>query len=511
MKIRSLLLGSVAAAGLSTGAYAADLGVLTSLDVCDALGLSGLTISSDTNCLQITGGVNYQFEWGDWRGETPVHFGPNGNVNIITPDYATFYGEDANLDWDSEIEAWLRVVATADSDFGPARAVIGLRQFEHVRARNGGFTGTGVVGTGAGYVGPGFGPSSDDPIFVRGGDDMPLQFDEAYVSVGDSTVLMAGLKRHGINGSIANIGDDAGFGWVQPFVSSQWTGGGVGVEGGKDDPRFGGASIQVVSDLGNGLSVGAALENIDGGTSGVSPTFPGNPALAGTAVGVVSYAGDGITAHVTGAAFGILDGDVNGWLVHAGATASFDMFRIRGAVAFEDFTSDVFGVALDRSRVNALASVEATLDIFTLALTGEYYDEEGADSTTDDPIYGLAVNGGFNVTDGIALNLAGRWVHNENQVGAEDTYHVAAQLVASVTETIKLTGEVGGYFNDGGFAAADVTGDGFITTSTTDDAIYYGALEAAWTPGGNFSTSIKGEVFSTEAYRATFKASKSFE
>ena len=46
MKIRSLVLGSVAAAGLSTAGFAADLGVLTSLDVCDNLGLSGLTISS---------------------------------------------------------------------------------------------------------------------------------------------------------------------------------------------------------------------------------------------------------------------------------------------------------------------------------------------------------------------------------------------------------------------------------------------------------------------------------
>ena len=71
MKIRSLLLGSVAAAGLSTGAaHAADLGVLTSLDVCDDLGLSGLTISSDTNCLQITGEVKYKFTWGDSRPGT---------------------------------------------------------------------------------------------------------------------------------------------------------------------------------------------------------------------------------------------------------------------------------------------------------------------------------------------------------------------------------------------------------------------------------------------------------
>ena len=49
MKLKSLILGSVAAAGLSTAGFAADLGVLTSLDVCDELGLSGLTFSSDTN------------------------------------------------------------------------------------------------------------------------------------------------------------------------------------------------------------------------------------------------------------------------------------------------------------------------------------------------------------------------------------------------------------------------------------------------------------------------------
>src|SRR3954463_1058751 len=67
MKLKSLILGSVAAAGLSTGAFAADLGVLTSLDVCDSLGISGLTISSDTNCLQISGGVSYEFNWGDYR------------------------------------------------------------------------------------------------------------------------------------------------------------------------------------------------------------------------------------------------------------------------------------------------------------------------------------------------------------------------------------------------------------------------------------------------------------
>ena len=69
MKIRSLLLGSAAiaaVAGLSTAGYAADLGVVTSLDVCDELGLSGLTISSDDNCLQITGDVKFEYDWGNY-------------------------------------------------------------------------------------------------------------------------------------------------------------------------------------------------------------------------------------------------------------------------------------------------------------------------------------------------------------------------------------------------------------------------------------------------------------
>src|SRR5690606_19845642 len=138
MKIRSLLLGSVAAAGLSTGAYAADLGVLTSLNVCDALGLSGLTIASDTNCLQITGSVSYEFVWGDYEGDTTwaalgaavapandsVVVTGDGDFTIATPGVETGAGTPnlgENLDWRSKVEAWIKFVATADSDFGPAK------------------------------------------------------------------------------------------------------------------------------------------------------------------------------------------------------------------------------------------------------------------------------------------------------------------------------------------------------------------------------------------------------
>jgi hypothetical protein len=112
MKIRSLLLGSVAAAaGLSTGAYAADLGVLTSLDVCDALGLSGLTISSDSNCLQITGEVKYKFTYGDYAEDSAVDIETSAGQK-------TYDLDNGYNDWESRFDAWIRFAASADSDFG---------------------------------------------------------------------------------------------------------------------------------------------------------------------------------------------------------------------------------------------------------------------------------------------------------------------------------------------------------------------------------------------------------
>ena len=110
MKIRSLLLGSVAAAGLSTAGFAADLGVVTSLDICDELGLSGLTISSDDNCLVITGGVTFEYNIGDY--DPPVvytTFNRSGN-NYEVDD------NDGLIDSSADVDAWLKFVATANSD-----------------------------------------------------------------------------------------------------------------------------------------------------------------------------------------------------------------------------------------------------------------------------------------------------------------------------------------------------------------------------------------------------------
>ena len=78
---------------------AADLGVLTSVDVCNQLGISGLTISSETNCLKISGEVSYNFGYGVWNtasdadtGAFKRMWGAYGNTpddstpQVFTPD-----------------------------------------------------------------------------------------------------------------------------------------------------------------------------------------------------------------------------------------------------------------------------------------------------------------------------------------------------------------------------------------------------------------------------------------
>src|ERR1700760_4922331 len=105
MKIRTLLLGSAALAGLSTAGYAADLGVVTSLDVCDELGLSGLTISSDDNCLVISGNVAFEYDFGDYNagliyGNYAFNVGHN-TYTVLDPET----GLDSNA---GDVDTWLK-------------------------------------------------------------------------------------------------------------------------------------------------------------------------------------------------------------------------------------------------------------------------------------------------------------------------------------------------------------------------------------------------------------------
>jgi hypothetical protein len=408
MKIRSLLLGSVAAAGLSTAGYAADLGVVTSLDICDELGLSGLTISSDDNCLVVTGGVTFEYNLGDY----------DPAVTVVTfdadPDSFTAINNDGALDSSSDVDAWLKFVATANSDFGPATATIKL--------------------------------ISEDN---NGSADWTVGIDEAWVGIGDTTMLMAGYK-----GSIFNNGDDAPLNYLGLFNSGAVDAGVNGWDG--HNPATGGNVIQVVSNLGNGISVKGAIEDLGD---------PSNASLL-TGVGVIEYAGDGVTAHVSA------DIDTTGhFLVHSGFKGTWDPITAVGAIAFGS-----------HGYWNALGSLSATFDMFTLAVSGE---------ATGFGEYGVGASLSATVTDGVTLNLGGRYF--TDTTGGPSAGQVEAGVSAAVTETITLTAAIG------------------AASSTLSGPYAYGKAGLAWAPGGGFTTSIEGQANTFGGYKGTFKAAKTIK
>ncbi|MBS3848898.1 hypothetical protein KD146_09360 [Devosia sp. BSSL-BM10] len=451
MKLKSLILGSVAAAGLSTAGFAADLGVLTSLDVCDDLGLSGLTISSDTNCLQISGGVEYEFNFGNFNLSTPiVTF--QGIKNIDAPSSVA----GSNNDWNSKVVSWLKFVGTASSDFGPARTVIKLKN-EHKTAYTNGAQTT--------------------------ADTYDVVIDEGYVQVGDATVLSAGKK-----GSIFNKGDDEPFNFTGLFAASDADTGVVGSRDGSQSalfPTVGGHVIQVESSLGNGVAAKVGLEKLES---------------TGTLVGVLDYAGDSITAHISGAVGGILDGQATTvaddlYAIHAGMTGTFDQFKLRAALA----AGGSYVSGNQSSYLNGLISAEGSFDMFKIAASAEVLSvtTAGGVRTTG---YGFGGSVGATVTDGVTFNLGGRYF-GEDVNGSGAGYQVAAQIVADVTETLKATAEVGVYGRTDRTVAVALTG--------TSDV--YGKAELAWAPGGGFTSSLGATVQQNGAYKVTFKAAKSFE
>lgn len=422
MKIRSLLLGSAAIAGLATGGYAADLGVVTSLDVCDELGLSGLTISSDDNCLVITGNVSFEYDLGNYTSAAGDHVyatfaNYNGNKYTVVDDFGF-------IDHSVDIDTWLQFTGTANSDFGPASATIKLISEN----------GTGTT-------------------------DQTVGVDKAWVGIGDTTMLMAGYK-----GSIFNKGDDVPLNYLGLF-NSESVNTGVGWSGLKvaDDS----AVIQVVSNLGNGITLKGGIERL--GATG--------PGTVSDAVGVIEYAGDNVTAHVSAA----VDTSAK-WYVHAGFTGAWDPIKVVGAVAADS-----------SGYYDALGSVAATFDMFTLAASAE--------AAMDG--YGVGGSIGATVTDGVTLNLGGRYWHHTTAAPAWDVWQAELGVSAAVTETVTVTGAIG------------------VTQSTmpatlpvqypTNPLAVYGKAGVKWAPGGGFTSSSDITVSSLGGYKWVFKAAKSIK
>jgi hypothetical protein len=325
-------------------------------------------------------------------------------------------------------------------------------------------TGTAATASTAGVPAPNGQLPFNDDYGAAGDTTASVILDEAYVSIGGATVLSAGKK-----GSILNYGDDTPFNWLGLFLSDKVD---AGVKWRKDVIKDGGQVIQLVHDFGNGLSGGVGLEQLNA-----------TGAAAGTAVGVLAYAGEKVTAHISVATNGFLDGTLDRWGVHAGITGTFNILKVRGAVAADSTSASTY--------VNALASAEATFDMFKIAWSGEYSDVTS--DALNNPDYGAGASVGVTVTDGVTINLGGRWYHDGETV--DDGFQVAGQIVAAVTETITVTGEVGVY--------------GLMLPGDPTD--FYGKVILAWAPGGGFTSSLTGEVHQNGAYRATFKAGKTID
>jgi hypothetical protein len=252
MTIKSLLLGSAAVLALGTSAQAADP-IAVALDTCDLLNITGLTISSESNCLKFEGAVEYK-----WKASTTNA----ANAPITTT---------SELNWN------LKATATADSDFGPAVAVIKLGDTSK------------TVNT--------------------------VSIDEAYVALGDasSTVLYAGKK-----GTIANHGDDKTFTAIFNTELDELNK--IGAAG--NQVAIGGHVLQASTSLGDGITGLVGLENL-------------NTAGSATAVAGVTIAQDWGTAHASVAYDNLINSGVNNWALHTGAT-----FNVDSASFLFGFTTD---------------------------------------------------------------------------------------------------------------------------------------------------------------------------
>jgi len=376
MTIKNLLLGSAAVLALGTSAQAADP-IAISLDTCDMLSITGLTISSTSDCLKFEGEVTYDWVYGNYD----VNDDAGGVQNTM-----------------SEVAWELTATATGNSDFGPAFAVIGLE-----------------------------GSSTDT-------DGDTIGFGDAYVGIGDtaSTVIYAGKK-----GTIGNTDDGETLTAVFSVELDDGLGGNVG-----------GHVIQVSTSLGDGVTAGFGLEDLDTTNNA-------------TLVGTVGVSQDWGTVHATVAFDDVLLGGGN-WDLHTGGTITADNLTFQAA-----FITD------QASNWQAVLSASAEMDMFTLAAGLNL--EPGSD--WDFAVSGVAkVDDSTTLTAGFTVNEASDWsARVEGEFGVSDT----------------LTADAGITFT----SASTTTFDAGLT----------------WAPGGGYEASVGVEANSASEYSISTSFEKAFE
>jgi hypothetical protein len=188
---------------------------------------------------------------------------------------------------------------------------------------------------------------------------------------------------------------------------------------------------------------------------------------------------------------------------HAGVSGTFDKFKIVAAIAGDS-----------SGYYDALASAQATFDMFKLAGSVEATQNSTNIGGNGQSGLGYGASAGLTVSDGVSINIGGRYfdgdTSNKLGNGVDRGYQAAIGLVAAVTETLTLEGDIGLYgTTNGAFNTGTNAGTGSTTGTWTQ--VYYGAASAKWAPGGGFTSSVMGQAFSNGAYKATFNASKSFQ
>ena len=116
--------------------------------------------------------------------------------------------------------------------------------------------------------------------------------------------------------------------------------------------------------------------------------------------------------------------------------------------------ADTCAAANPCSLTDALASAQVGFDMFKLAAS-----VEATHNVTGNPVtlgatkpggdghngLGFGLSGSLQVSDGVSLNLGGRYFDTDTATADTEGYQIAASLVAAVTETLTLTGEIGVY------------------------------------------------------------------
>ena len=275
-----------------------------------------------------------------------------------------------------------------------------------------------------------------------------MTVDEAYVSIGEGTVVMAGHK-----GSIFNYGDDVPLNWLGLFNSEAVN---TGVLADNWSNTGTSNSIQITHDLGNGFSISGGLEQLENN---------------GIAVGVLAYKSETVSAHISTSVADILEGSDQGyWYTHAGIAATLDGVKLVAAASTDA-----------NSNWNVLGSAELSLDMFKIA---------GSVEADNDDYVGAGGSLTATLSEGVTLNLGGRF----GTYQGDTSYELAAGAESKIAETLTLSGQVG-YVFDGGYDHED---DPEGPTSS----LVYGWVKLAWAPGGGFTSSIKGTVtnFLTDEY-----------